>query len=255
MQTCSVIDCSRPEYARTWCTKHYQRWLTHRDPTKTLRVPPPTVCAIEGCDKPWHARVWCVTHYARWQRHGDPNAYLRDYPDTCSVDGCARPFSAKGFCKHHYSKWYKHGDALWERPPIQLVCSIEGCDKPFKTKGLCSMHGERLRIHGDPLHVTYRPTAHERFLAKVVKTDTCWLWQGSHTRQGHGTFNPHCKTIGAHRYSYEHYVGPIPESLDVDHMCRVPACVNPKHLEPVTKSENQLRAHLSAKDHYALIGT
>jgi hypothetical protein len=45
----------------------------------------------------------------------------------------------------------------------------------------------------------------------------------------------------AHRWSYEHFVGPIPEGLHIDHLCRVRRCVNPDHLEPVTPKENYLR--------------
>jgi hypothetical protein len=45
----------------------------------------------------------------------------------------------------------------------------------------------------------------------------------------------------AHRISYEHFVGPIPKGLFIDHLCRMRACVNPGHLEPVTTLENARR--------------
>ena len=56
----------------------------------------------------------------------------------------------------------------------------------------------------------------------------------------------------AHRWSYEYHVGPIPDGLQLDHLCRVRHCVNPQHLEPVTARENTLRgmsfvAHLAAR--------
>jgi hypothetical protein len=47
----------------------------------------------------------------------------------------------------------------------------------------------------------------------------------------------------AHRWAYEHFVGPIPEGLEIDHGCFVHACVNPGHLEPVTHQENVRRRH------------
>lgn len=92
-----------------------------------------------------------------------------------------------------------------------------------------------------------RGSAIERFSDKYFvdeKTD-CWMWTGSKRPSGYGTFSPtrddpQC----AHRWSYEHFVGPIPDGLEIDHLCRVPSCVNPAHLEPVTRRENARRAGL-----------
>ena len=53
---------------------------------------------------------------------------------------------------------------------------------------------------------------------------------------GHGA-----NTMPAHRYAYEELVGPIPEGLQLDHLCRNRSCVNPDHLEPVTCRENLRR--------------
>lgn len=70
----------------------------------------------------------------------------------------------------------------------------------------------------------------------------CWLWQGKVSAGGYGEagskFNG---TIMAHRIMYEWVVGPIPEGLVIDHLCRVRLCVNPAHLEAVTEKENILR--------------
>ncbi|MER8220922.1 HNH endonuclease signature motif containing protein [Streptomyces sp. NPDC094143] len=84
----------------------------------------------------------------------------------------------------------------------------------------------------------------ERFWSKVEKTDGCWLWQGQ-SRNGYGLFfwgsGKNQRSTGAHRYAYRLTCGEIPEGLVLDHLCRVPLCVNPQHLEPVTRRENVLR--------------
>ncbi len=67
----------------------------------------------------------------------------------------------------------------------------------------------------------------------------CWLWTASVYPSGYGQIVlPQQQHKHAHRLSYEYFVGPIPEGLDLDHLCRVRSCVNPKHLEPVSRSEN-----------------
>lgn len=85
-----------------------------------------------------------------------------------------------------------------------------------------------------------------RFWRHVEKHESgCWLWTGGKTRGGYGTFNPtRDKAQVAHRYWYEVAIGPVPRELDLDHLCRVRHCVNPDHLEPVTRSENIRRGIL-----------
>ena len=84
-------------------------------------------------------------------------------------------------------------------------------------------------------------TPEQRFLEKIEKTETCWLWK-AHAYKGYGVFSLNGKQVGAHRAAYTLFVGPIPEGLQIDHLCRVPMCVNPDHLEPVTPAENLRRS-------------
>jgi hypothetical protein len=92
-------------------------------------------------------------------------------------------------------------------------------------------------------HRTNAPqTPEERFWARVVKTDSCWLWRGSLTH-GYGIFHIDGEQHRAHRWSYERFVGPIPDGLELDHLCRTKACVNPEHLQPVDGRENTIRGN------------
>lgn len=87
----------------------------------------------------------------------------------------------------------------------------------------------------------FRP-ADERFWEKVDKTATCWLWTATRSGNGYGNFAvTHFQRTSAHRFAYEQAHGPVPEGKDLDHLCRVRACVNPDHLEVVTHRVNSLR--------------
>lgn len=85
-------------------------------------------------------------------------------------------------------------------------------------------------------------TLEERFWEKVKKTDECWLWQASLTFGGrYGGIRVGPKMVPVHRLSYEWAYGPIPDGLELDHLCRNTRCVRPDHLEPVTHRVNMQR--------------
>jgi len=71
----------------------------------------------------------------------------------------------------------------------------------------------------------------------------CWVWLGCKDSKGYGTISCDGIQKKVHRVVYELLVGPIPAGLCLDHLCRVKACCNPQHLEPVTNRENTLRGN------------
>jgi hypothetical protein len=77
-----------------------------------------------------------------------------------------------------------------------------------------------------------------RFWAKVAKSDGCWIWIGARNQNGYGNFGDSERVLKAHRVAYQLLIGPIPDGLELDHRCRIRACVNPSHLEPVTHEVN-----------------
>jgi hypothetical protein len=154
----------------------------------------------------------CGPHYGRWKKYGDPLAG-RTVKGTfssgpCVVDGCGDLANGGlGWCKRHYQRWYLAGDPL----------------TPDKYARRGAPLRERLEFH-------------------IAKTDHCWFWTGTVGSDGYGRTRirlPDGRMChAAHRAVYEVFVGPIPEGLELDHLCRNRACVRPEHLDPVTREEN-----------------
>lgn len=122
------------------------------------------------------------------------------------------------------------------------VCTNEGCSRPRFGRGLCSRCYQRAARAGSlpEWSKPIRPTI-ERFLAKVRKTDTCWLWTGGTNGHGYGVMGVERprRTAYVHRLSYEHFHGPIPVGAEVAHSCDVRNCVNPEHLSLMTHPQNE----------------
>ena len=91
-----------------------------------------------------------------------------------------------------------------------------------------------------------KPTTHERFWSKVRADGQCLVWTASLKGDGYGQFWFGTTVTRAHRWAYEYLMGPVPDGLEIDHLCRNRACVNVAHLEAVTHRENVLRGR-SAK--------
>ncbi len=96
------------------------------------------------------------------------------------------------------------------------------------------------------------------FWSRVDQTDTCWNWTHRTSAAGYGRHRVAARDVSAHRFAYELLIGPIPEGLQLDHLCRNTSCVNPDHLEPVTARENTLRgfgpSSINAKKTHCLRG-
>src|SRR5262249_9726351 len=89
------------------------------------------------------------------------------------------------------------------------------------------------RIH------TYRANNEDHLLAHIAKQENgCWEWQGARRKKGYGHTGRQGRSYRAHRLAYETYIGPIPNGLQVHHLCNNPPCCNPAHLTVGTNKQN-----------------
>ncbi len=127
-----------------------------------------------------------------------------------------------------------------------MTCIVEDCTTAQwakRTAGYCVKHQRRVDRHGDPHMVHGFRSDEERFAALTYDAeDGCILWRGNTNDQGYGRFSVDGKSVPAHRWAYEHFVGSLEDGMEPDHLCRVRNCVNHEHLEPVTHRENSQRA-------------
>lgn len=88
-----------------------------------------------------------------------------------------------------------------------------------------------------------------RLLNKVkINEKGCWVWTGSRFKKQYGDYAQirlggklDGKCVKAHKVAYEHFIGKVPEGLELDHLCHNTLCINPSHLEPVTHAVNMKR--------------
>jgi len=82
------------------------------------------------------------------------------------------------------------------------------------------------------------PMNEKDFCSLLLRSGDCLLWQGALTTDGYGRFWHKGVEHSAHVWAYEHWIGPVPLGLELDHLCRNRACCEPTHLEAVTHRVN-----------------
>jgi hypothetical protein len=137
------------------------------------------------------------------------------------------------------------------------LCGETGCPRPARKRGRCNTHYEQLRRAGllevrekDPVLRFWSHIDREGPEPVNGTPGRCWLWTAS-TANGYGQVDIFGQLRRAHRVAYELLVGPVSDGLDLDHLCRVRACCNPAHLEPVPRRTNVLRGEGLAAMHAA----
>lgn len=225
-------------------------------------------CSIDGCEKASPQSTVCSMHRQRKWRYGsyDTRKQIRgddkarffshvmknDKSDcwlwTASLSGGYGVFTVHGSwgSAHRWSYEYHKGSI----PPglhIDHLCRNRRCVNPNHLEAVTQRENNVRRAKAQTTKPRGRSklTDTQRFWSFVEIVDGCWVWTRPHA-DGYGRFSFKGKPWLAHRWSVSYFEGCNPEGMDVDHVCQNKACVNPAHLDVVTRAEHNQRTRSRA---------
>lgn len=124
-------------------------------------------------------------------------------------------------------------------------CRNRACMRPEHLEAMTQVENARLargQVYVPVPHVPIQFSMQQRLEEQRRITDSgCWEWTGRLHPKGYAYIGTGGSLRHVHRVAYELWVGPIPDGLQLDHLCRNRCCFNPAHLEPVTREENLRR--------------
>lgn len=132
-------------------------------------------------------------------------------------------------------------------------CEVENCENKHFSKGMCKAHYLRMYRRGNlELMRLNGYTAYEKVMIKSEEQENgCRIFKGCILYHGYGQIRDGDKMKMAHRVTFEHKKGKVPDGFEIDHLCRNRACVNPEHMEIVTHVEN-VRRGIAGHTHHLI---
>lgn len=114
--------------------------------------------------------------------------------------------------------------------------------RPFSYRNIYKGRFMRLcKVCGAPSGAEHYCSTLCRLSSKTEVDGDCWIWRGAVNDHGYPYVKVAGKAVRAHRLAYQDFAGDIPLGLELDHTCKIRRCINPAHLEPVTKLVNLRR--------------
>lgn len=179
------------------------------------------------------------------RKHNPAHGTRAKYRHGCRCDECrgANADAKRGQSRHRGALPQALANSREVRAARANTCIVPWCTGLQVVGKHCRQCDRRITRHGDPARCYFDLDLAERLKASFVVEGECWIWQKALNAGGYGVSWDGERTVVAHRLAYETFIGPIPEGLHLDHLCRVRACINPAHLEPVTQAENNRRSN------------
>ena len=115
---CSVIDCQRDYYCKSFCRLHYERFRKTGNPLVTLKAvldeSRPKVCLVDWCERKHYSRNYCEAHYIRFRKYGSAEGTAKNRygakGKTCQIEDCNNKYYGKGYCNKHYLRVRRYQD-------------------------------------------------------------------------------------------------------------------------------------------------
>lgn len=168
--------------------------------------------------------------HGRWLAHHPSFVGLLHQARKMREDGISqnRIAGRLGISQGTISQWEKKG---WPIPTLVEIRSGEDTD--FEKINV------EIQVPRDTMRNAKGSSLRERFESFVLRTyKGCWMWSGKLNEKGYGHLMVNGKPVKAHRIAWELYRGPIPEKMNILHICDIPSCVNPDHLRLGTIADN-----------------
>ena len=210
--------------------------------SRTLELLPLT------CDNKAKGPGECVNTPRPWPDWLEPNMSDRNTPTCCLTCGIPLTQKTKGRLRFYCSRQCRVDRDTTQRrnsKPQNPDCLYCGNPIPqvVRRDAVYCQPECRAQHYAERRRKPSRGSFEERFWSQVDKEAAlgCWVWTGGKLASGYGSVALDGTRFVTHRVVWEMLRGPIPDGLQIDHLCRNRACCNPDHLEPVEQKTNLLR--------------